>query len=108
MRLLFTIILEYRGGTYIAQVTAVNIDRALIEWAGQLRQLEIGNLTERDKRLLIAQLRDDFAEPVDGLVGVFCLTARVKNSLALVHMIIGRPVEPVMAKRRPRSQKRER
>jgi len=62
---LFTVIFEYRGGTYIAQVKAKGPRQALTRWAKELSPKIVARLGARAKASLVRVL----AERSDGLTG---------------------------------------
>ena len=83
---LFTIVCEYKGGTYISQVRAADHENAIIEWAALLRREQpIESASEQ-----IAQAVDDTRTdtvPITGLAGVWCWTGTVAHALALINII---------------------
>lgn len=73
----FTIILDYRGGTYLKQVTAPDPRTALVSWSHLLTAGEIPGLGSQRIAHLIQQLADDAAGlyqpiPIAGLRSVWC------------------------------------
>jgi len=66
---LYTIVLEYDGGTYCDQVSARNEETAYKEWALRLREnpttKHIGDKLELDA--------EDKLVPLDGLKNIWCL-----------------------------------
>jgi hypothetical protein len=56
---LYTVILDYRGGTYISQVRADGPREALVTWANELDYSEIKYLGKRGKQRLIDALEND-------------------------------------------------
>ncbi|MBO9582211.1 MAG: hypothetical protein J7498_15090 [Sphingobium sp.] len=83
---LFTIVCDYKGGTYISQVWATDHEHAIIEWSTLLRREQsIESVSDQ-----IAQAADDTRTdniPITGLSGVWCWTGTVENALALVNII---------------------
>jgi len=74
---LFTVILEYRGGTYIAQVAAKGPRQALVRWAQQLSPKSVAGLGARAKAPLMRALVQrggglDAPTPIAGLPNVWC------------------------------------
>jgi len=82
----FTIVCDYRGGTYVSQVEAADHEQALTLWGALLsRQQPIGGASH-----LIARAVDKPSKeivPINGLVGVWCWAETVDNVLALVNII---------------------
>lgn len=52
----YTFIMEYRGGTYISQVTAASVGAAILPWANQLPVDEIAHFGPRLKARLVDEL----------------------------------------------------
>lgn len=82
----FTIICDYKGGTYISQVQANDAAQSVTAWAEFLRR-------ERpipDASELVAQAtRENPTDivPLDGLIGAWCWTGKVGKDLILAHII---------------------
>jgi hypothetical protein len=88
---LFTVILDYRGGTYVSQVEASGPRAALLAWAAALDPRQVKFLGERRKQKLIRELEldeYDLAEPValDGLRNVWCTDVSLPP-FALVNIV---------------------
>jgi hypothetical protein len=83
---LFTLMCDFDGGTYLAQVQASDEQIALSEWAKILR---------RDQPIptvsvLVANcVIDDLClpAPVSGLTGVWCWTGSVNNKLVVTNIV---------------------
>jgi hypothetical protein len=88
---LYTIIAEYRGGTYCSQVTAADDVQALKHWADHCAD---------DPELLAAfgpqgirtLQQADWAEadrptPLRGLVNVWCASISFRQSLCLINVV---------------------
>lgn len=74
---LFTVILEYRRGTYITQLTAKDPREALVRWARGLAPKLVARLGVRAKATLIRvraerDSRVDDPTPIAGLSNVWC------------------------------------
>lgn len=86
---LYTIVCAYDGGTYLSQVTATGARAAAANWAEAFRE-------ERPAPKGSRRLADDVlgrlgSEPpvaVQGLAGVWCVTAVARGKAALIHIII--------------------
>lgn len=71
--MLYTVVLEYRGGTYISQVNARNVIGALQVWAEALDIAAVAGLGSRRKAELIDDIKEQLLHgvmptPLDGLV----------------------------------------
>ena len=85
--MLFTVLMEYCGGTYISQVEEDSAGEALLAWAINLDPAPIAKFDEPRKLELIAEVQGDNAVPLDGLVNAWCATALISGDLALVNII---------------------
>ena len=83
---LFTMFLEYKGGTYLSQISSRSLDSALTSWPSKLNEqdLNIWQLTRDD---VVALAKSDRVE-VNGLRSVFCVTHTSQdNELMLLHVV---------------------
>jgi hypothetical protein len=90
--MLYTVVMDYRGGTYISQVDAGSVAGALKVWAAGLDTAAIAGLGPRRKIELIDDIRERLSsgqEPVllDGLVNAWCVSALTSRGLALINII---------------------
>lgn len=84
--LLFTIMCEFDGGTYISQVRATNEQQALMAWSEVLRrERPMGS----DSVLIAdeAVAGNDGLTGVEGLSGVWCWAGMVANRLILSNIV---------------------
>ncbi len=89
---LYTIILDYRGGTYISQVRESSPDDALLTWARTLDPRPIYGMGEKTKVELMDELLDDHKDgymlvAITDTVNVWCATALLRGSIGQIHMI---------------------
>ena len=90
---LYTFIADYRGGTYISQVTADEPEAALYVWAQQLEVSAIPGLGPRSKDRLLHDLQRDAEEygigPVllDGLKNAWCAGALVRDKYMMINFV---------------------
>lgn len=84
---LFTFIMDYRGGTYIRQVNAPSLTKALRHWANTFDQTEVKHLGISGKRALIKASAKDSPVPIDGTKNAWCFTAIVGGHLALANIV---------------------
>jgi hypothetical protein len=87
MMALYTFIMDYRGGTYAAQVRATSVQTAARQWAEKLAVDAIWGFGPAAQRQLRARVWDDKPVPLDGLESVWCLSAIVRGHLALINVI---------------------
>jgi hypothetical protein len=82
---LFTAILDYAGGTYVSQLSADNPHMALGKW-----QWQLANEIEGDEAEAGAAFDEDDLNRIialDGLTGVWCVSASAPQGLAIVNLI---------------------
>ncbi|HUF04902.1 MAG TPA: hypothetical protein VMM38_12100 [Aridibacter sp.] len=84
---LFTIILDWNGGTYVYQVRAGNASDAALRWTKQLDVREIPGFGEVARRTLNDSLTESELVSLDGLENVWCMTALIRGKLALVNIV---------------------
>ncbi len=84
---LYTVLLEYAGGSYISQVSASDERDALREWTVSLSaQDSVGEVSDEVAAAFAAT--DDEPAQLDGLVSAWCASASAKNGLALVNIVL--------------------
>jgi hypothetical protein len=83
---LYTIMLDYSGGTYVTQTQATGEDAALRDWISKVRSDRIVDGVSEE---IAAAFDADEADlvPLDGLTGVWCRSASGLQGLALVNVI---------------------
>ena len=91
---LYTIVFDFAGGTYLAQVRAPDAAGAVARWAGQLARRGLPCLTRAEARELARDLPADPPVPVEGLVNTWCSTGLVGGRAAFAHIV--RTAEPVV------------
>lgn len=91
---LFTVVLDFAGGTYISQVEAKSADAAPTAWATKLEPGEVRGMGEASIQVLRAAMAKESPVRLEGLVQAWCVSAVVRGRLALVHMVqtCGQPV----------------
>ena len=86
---LFTLVLDYRGGTYVSQVRAASPRRALSLWAQRLHSQGVpgvgGATADRAQAEITAMGIPP--TPVEGLPHVWCSSLLISGHLALLHII---------------------
>lgn len=83
---LFTVLCEFRGGTYVSQVHARDEQNAFIAWAGVIRR----DRPMGDEADHIATEVVNATEPLNalnGLSGVWCWTAHVEGHFLLTNIV---------------------
>jgi hypothetical protein len=86
MMALFTVILDYRGGTYISQVEATEPHAALLQWAAALDPRPIAFFGKKRKQSMVKELLHDeyglyFPVALEGLLNAWCVSLPLPGSL---------------------------
>jgi hypothetical protein len=86
---LYTVILDFAGGTYIYQVKASSPTEALVSWAKSLNVAEVTGLGPNSKDRLVALAEEEANETaaLTGMVNTWCWTAHIQKKLMLVNII---------------------
>ena len=79
---LFTFVIEFRGSTMIRQVKAASPQTALKHVTARLDGLDARSRLEFSRAL-----SEDDATEMKGMINVWCSSASVRRSLALVHFV---------------------
>lgn len=86
---LYTVLMLYQGGSYIAQVWANSPDHALREWAAQFEVEVVPGLGPVSKQRIIEEVADEFRRPVAILEtdGVYYTSMLVRGDLMMINLI---------------------
>jgi hypothetical protein len=83
---LFTVLLEFDGGTYIAQLRASSPRTAIAKYAAQLvDNSAVGRLPARKR--LAETLSVEVPVAIEGMRKVWCCSASIGRKLALVNIV---------------------
>jgi hypothetical protein len=84
---LFTVVLDYGGGNYVAQVRATSVRGALRAWISTAPDLGIPCLDLDPARFLTSD--EIFLQPVllDGLTNAWCTSVTLDDGLALFNIV---------------------
>jgi hypothetical protein len=83
---LFTVILEFDGGTYISQFHASSSKKAAMKHSAHLVGIK-GMSTPATRRRLADRLLSEVPVAIDGIRRVWCCSASVRKRLALVNIV---------------------
>ena len=83
---LYTFFMEYKGGTYIAQIIET-LKNAPVRWAEELEVSKIQGFEARDYEELVSTMKVDEPVPIRGLTNVWCVTAVVGAETAIIHFV---------------------
>ena len=84
---LYTFVLDFDGGTYIAQIEAPSFQAAPAIWANTLSPGVIHGMREASIRELRKELAEKEPDLLDGLTHAWCTTALVRGRLALINFV---------------------
>ena len=86
---LFTVVVDYRGGTYISQVEATDEADALRKWVLDLDPGPIADFGLKQKQELINSIswRDSPPTPVLDVLHVWCTSVGCGGGLMLINLI---------------------
>jgi len=86
---LYTFIMDYKGGTYISQVEAVDEQEAMICWIENLDTTQVKGFSKSDKRKIIALgfSDDDRATPITGMQNTWYFNVRTKKGFAGINIV---------------------
>jgi len=83
---LYTIILEFKGGTYISQIRAISERAAVSQWAQSLDE-KVSEVALADRQKLSVEFNAENPLALNGTVNAWCASALVNNDLALMNVI---------------------
>ena len=84
---IYTIILDWKGGTYIYQVRERSVDGAVQTWARELDTSPIAGFEPSLREQLSSDLEHEAATPLEGLTNAWCNDAVLGDELALIHVV---------------------
>jgi hypothetical protein len=83
---LYTMLLEYGGGTYIAQVEASSADDSFRKWLSKLRSDHIAGAISIEVADALAD-EEDGPTALDGLTGCWCVSGSGSRGFILVNLV---------------------
>lgn len=92
LSMLYTVLMEYRGGTYVSQVRARTVVAALQNWASELNPTPIQAFSDGRKRELIREIESGLRSgtapaPLNGLHNVWCTSAALSGGMVLINIV---------------------
>ena len=84
---LFTLLMEFKGGTYLSQIRAPSPEAALEKWARDLEVKRIEGMTAGIKRQFVEWLPEARPTAVEGLKSTWNSGFVARTSSALVHIL---------------------
>lgn len=88
-KVLFTLILDFDGGTYVAQVYSPSVDEVLPEWIRKLKLPASLGLDSKQAAGLVRAFETDKRAPavLTDTINAWCTTVLVGERLALLNII---------------------
>jgi hypothetical protein len=83
---LFTVVLEFGGGTYISQFKAVSAQAAAVKHAAHLVRFK-GMSTPSDRKRLAERLSLEQPVAIQGIRNVWCCSGSVGRKFVLVNIV---------------------
>jgi hypothetical protein len=83
----FTIILDFKGGTYISQVIADSPKAALICWSKCLETDVIAGLGKKKKKQITEKTISEDVVSLNDVTNVWCATFLLGKNFALVNIV---------------------
>ena len=84
---LYTFILEYCGGTYIAQSKGRTLAKVCAKWSENLDESQIPGLGKKGKESLARQVLAEPPAQLEETENVWCSAASVHGKLALITIV---------------------
>jgi len=85
---LYTLIIDFDGGTYITQAHAENVDSAAIACVKKWKLDEGMPVTGEDKSEILAQLKSELFVPLSDLENIWCGCVTINNLLATLNLVL--------------------
>jgi hypothetical protein len=86
---LYTIVCEFRGGTYVSQVRASGEVEAVRNWAERIKlEKPIPRASFFAATNVLRDLDGDGPVAIDGLAGVWCFTTTIGKDLLLANLVL--------------------
>ena len=85
--MLYTIVFDWKGGTYVSQVRARSVDAAFTKWATNLDPGEVAGMSRRVHERLRGEMDTSESVPLEGLKSVWCRTCMLSGELSLINAI---------------------
>jgi hypothetical protein len=83
---LYSVVLEYNGGTYIAQVSGESYRAVLPRWISSLDQRNLASWGIGHSELIQVAGSDE-PTAIDGCTNIWCVTGSAKKGLVLINII---------------------
>ena len=85
---LYTFIMDFQGGTYVAQIRASSPRSACVKWAENLETNEIHGLGEKGKSVLIEEMKGESPIAIDGITNTWFASASIRGKSAYINLVL--------------------
>ncbi len=85
----YSFIMDFRGGTYIDQITAATLRKSIETWANELNVKEIQYLSDKSKAYLLAKIDElfEFLNPIETVQNIWTTSFGFKTGTAKILII---------------------
>lgn len=83
----YTFIMEFRGGTYISQVSSNSLKNSVQNWAQNLNINEINFFDQQSQKELVELVVDNKPIGISGLLNIWCLSLSLKRGFVLITIV---------------------
>ena len=91
---LYTLVLDFHGGTYITQFDAANAVDAVAAWCRELQDEQLlGEVSTPVAEGIMIDAIENVLVEVEGLHGAWCAATTVAGNLALLNVIITQRID---------------
>jgi len=87
MSFLYSVLLEYAGGTYVSQVVASSPKDALVKWTRQLDASVVWGMGKKSLEILRDDMREETPVPLTGLNNIWCTDALIRGKGSTIHVV---------------------
>lgn len=85
---MFTFVVDYKGGTYVSQVSARNVCVAITAWTRVANWQAMGiRVSDSFEKRLARELAEETPVPLEGMTNVWCIAPRLGRSMATVNIV---------------------
>ncbi|MEP1857426.1 MAG: hypothetical protein ABJI60_06485 [Kangiellaceae bacterium] len=85
--MLYTIIMDYKGGTYISQSVGTNPIEGAVSAIRAHNYSDISDLVSADKSAIVSGIENDGLALLQGMKKVYCATADINGSTAIFNVV---------------------
>jgi hypothetical protein len=83
---MITFYLEFNGNTFLSQVKDNSIDEAIVDWINNYDYQIIKEFKDLSRQDFVKCWEIEEPSKIQGLEGVYCLTARINDYFIILHI----------------------